>query len=260
MSLVASSVILGGLLSLFIVADQAARGNAGDVFASATDYNLDRVLSEIASSTSAAGSSPSRQAFANTGSENGPDAAGSPNVILVYDRTRNLVSTAYWSIAQGGPGIGTPASMPDYAAHPYPVFLNPVRPPAGAFGSATNMTNADVNRKNFAENWLTGIVALYRRDFDANTGRFRTGILWHAEINMARMSGLYALPKSLNPNEKGGAGGGGLPDSVASAAALNTLINRVNPHLMFAGARVLGVGIQTFNVNAGDPMSWTVTR
>src|SRR5262249_53597487 len=104
-TLIASTVILGGLFGLFTVADQAARGNVSDVFTSAMDYNLDRVLSEIATSTSAGGA-PTRQAIAKTGTYG--DTAPSHNMILVYERTRDIRSTAYWNAAQGGPNGTNP--------------------------------------------------------------------------------------------------------------------------------------------------------
>jgi len=281
-ALVASSVILGGMLGLFQVADAAARSNAGDIFSNASDFNLDAVLSQIAASTSTIGNNPTRVVISNTdgGTGNcqdnatvtvGGTAGPSPCQILVYERCRDLRSTAYWNgTQQNNPPNGNvlPAAIPSYTAHPFPLYENPNSNP---LGSAAGMTNINVNTvdgvSTYSDNWLTGIVALYRRDLDTtdpNNGRFRTGILWNAEIPMSKMTAYgYPNPYSLCP--KLGGGCGTCPASL-DAAGVNSLLTAAggNPHLIFAGTKILGIGIQSFQVisgtTTGGAMSWTVTR
>ena len=270
-SLVASSVVLGGMLGLFTVADSAARSNSSDIFTSAMDYNLDRVLSEVGQSTSA-GNNPTRRMVPRTGLYGDTvvqpwedPADPSSNQILVYDRPKRIISTAYWTRAQGGPPPGfnpIPFQMLTYAQHPFPCFLNPS--PTGLnganYGLPDDMTNIDVNKVDangafrFSEEWLTGIVALSRRDPDPVGRRYRTGILWHIELPMARNQDA-GRPLSFCRNN-GGVGYPGFMDE----NTLNQLLNVDNPHLLFPGARVIGVGIQSFRVDPADPMSWSVRR
>ena len=261
-TLVASSVLLGGFLGLFTVADQAARGNVSDIYAAAADHNLDRVLSDIASMTSSGGA-PTRQAFGKTGAF--PDVVGPPksrNMVLVYERPRDIRSTAYWNFAQGGPAAGVndpPSAVPGFNENPYALFLNPHQvTPAGVFGSPARMTNIDMNQSAlYRNNWVTGIVALNRSDFDGT--KYRKGILWHVEIPMDQTTSVYSLPfETFCPNVSPGTNGFA---TCYSAASINVLLNSVaNPHLLLPGTRVLAVGVQTFEVDAGDPMTWAVTR
>lgn len=266
-SLVASSVILGGLLGLFTVADLAARSNSGDVYSTSMDYNLDRVLTEIATSTSAS-ANPTRIQLNHPGAfgHNAP-IANSPNQFLVYERPRKLVCTSYWTTNQRGPGPANqvPPAMPGYAAHPFPLFLNP----QSTTPVPTDMTNVDLTKVDtsgypFSDNWMTGIIALHRRDpYDSDgdgfVDRFRTGILWQFETAMPRLQD-YGLAGSAAgatfcPNA-------GLPGAApaVSVATINGFLTADNPQLRFAGARILAVGVQTFGINAGEPMTWTVTR
>lgn len=266
MSLVASSVILGGLLGLYSVADTAARSNSSDVYGSSMDYNLDRVLTEIAASTSNSTFNPTRRAFAHPGAfgDNNP-IANSPNQYLVYERPRRILCTSYWTIAQGGPGPANPVppAMPAYGNHPLPLFRNP------GDDSIDFMVNLNLQQANplttpFTDDWLTGIVALHRRDpydsdGDGAVDRFRTGILWQIEMPMPRVAD-YGLATSARgatfcPNS-------GL-NGAAPAVALSTIggfLTADNPHLRFAGARVLAVNVQTFKIDSADPMTWQVTR
>lgn len=251
-SLVAGSVILGGFLALFTTADLAARSNSSDVESSAADYNLDRVLGEIAACTTGLGATPTRLHFPNIGPE--PDAAGNENKVLVYERMRDIRSTAYWSAAQGGPiGANQPPPNTVNPKHPFPLFYHP------GTGVVDQYTNIDVNAGigGYSQNWLTGIVGLYRRDRDPNTGRYRTAILWQAELPMNIMVG-YGLPMSFVQN---GSPGANAAPTCLTIPQVQALADNENPHLMFEGTRVLGVGIQTFDVVANaDQMTWRVTR
>lgn len=261
-SLVASSVILGGLLGLYTVADQAARTNSGDIFTTAMDYNLDRVLSEIGASTSA-GTNPTRRSINRTGSYGHGvtqpwDLTPSPNQILVYDRPRRIVATSYYTPAQGGPVVNPfPAAMISYRTHPFPLVLNPTLrniEPEPYFGKPDGMTNIDIsNSVEFTKDWETGIVALSRRDPDPISGRYRTGILWAVEMPFNRLQALLGA-QSFCPN---GTGSGPYPSYIAD---INARIDVNNPQLLFPGTRILGVGIQSFAIDAGDPMTWRVTR
>lgn len=265
-SLVASSVILGGLLGLYSVADIAARSNTSDVYAASMDYNLDRVLTEVAASTSNSTFNPTRRAFPHPGpfGDNTPNA-NSPNQYLVYERPRRIVCTSYWSSAQGGPGPANliPPAMPGYGNHPLPLFRNP------GDDSTFRMVNldlrqADATNYSFADNWLTGIIALHRRDpYDSDSDgvvdRFRTGILWQIEMPMPRLMDYGLLP---GPNGGTFCPNGGT-NGAAAAVPLPTIggiLTTDNPHLRFAGARILAVGVQTFKIDSSDPMTWQVTR
>lgn len=252
-TLVAGSVILAGFASLFTVADLAARTNVDDVHAVAIDYNLDRVLGEIATATTGVGDFPTRKVYDNAGS-----TPASPSCILVYERPLSIRCTLRWAGLKGPPGtVPRNNTIPGGFRHPFPVFFHTDN------GSAAGMTNVDptVHR----DNWLTGIVALRRGDPDAN-GRFRTGILWHAELTMFAMQQQYGQPLSFVESRSAI----GYPTFLTQAQVI-ALASRPDAHRLFANTRVLGIGIQTFEVNgrprtpSGDarqlePMAWKVSR
>lgn len=265
-ALVSSSVILGGLLGLYAVADQAARTNTSDVYGSSMDYNLDRVLTEIAASTSNSTFNPTRRAFPHGGAfgDNAP-FGNSPNQFLVYERPRRIQCTSYWTIAQGGPGPANPVPplMPSYGNHPLPLFRNPETDAIDAMVNL-NLQQANPVTTPFTDDWMTGIVALHRRDpydsdGDGTNDRFRTGILWHFEAPMPRLFdyGLAVSTRGATFCPNSGVNGN------APAVALATIggfLTTDNPHLRFAGARILAVNVQTFKIDSADPMTWQVTR
>jgi hypothetical protein len=259
-ALVAGSVILGGMASLYMTADLAARSNATDIHGVAVDYNLDRVLAEIATATTAGGTNPTRRAYSNT-----VDSGTLPSAILVYERPRSIRSTVRFTPAQGGPSSAKSLNNVD-PRHPFPVFFDSnvlVNP-------SDRMTNVSPTR--FPDNWVTGIIALHRRDPDNQVPpRFRIGILWHAELTMRQMVTEYGLPQSFVRNAPP-PGSTAYPTAMTEAAVI-AMAAVENPHLIFAGTRVLGVGVQSFEVNGhprsgpdGDPsvvvepMRWQVKR
>lgn len=253
-ALISASVLLAGFASLYTVADLAARDNVQDVHAVAIDYNLDRVLAEIAIATTGVGDFPTRRVYDNTGGP-APSSATEPSCILVYERPLSIRCALRWA---AGPPLEVPRNntIPAGWRHPFPVFFYTEN------GSAEGMTNVDptVHR----DNWSTGIVALQRGDRDTN-GRFRTGILWHAELTMRAM-GQYGLPQSFVESRTGT----GYPTYMSQADVV-TLASRPDAQRVFANTRVLGIGIQTFLVNGRprmattdarllEPMTWKVTR
>jgi hypothetical protein len=258
-TLVAASVILAGFASLFTVADLAARGNVEDVHGVAIDYNLDRVLGEIATATTGVGDFPTRKVYENV-SASSPHTAAQPSCILVYERPISIRCSLRWAGAKGPPGsVPRNNTIPGGFRHPFPVFFFTEN------GSAQGMTNVDPTVH--PENWLTGIVALRRGDPDGN-GRFRTGILWHAEMTM-RAFQLHssAVPQLSLVESRSGAG----YPTYLTMADVQRLAARDDAHRLFAGTRVLGIGIQSFEINgrphtpSGDarllePMTWKVTR
>lgn len=255
-ALISASVLLAGFASLFTVADLAARDNIEDVHAVAIDYNLDRVLAEIATATTGVGDYPTRKVYDNTGGP-APSTPAEPSCILVYERPLSIRSTLRWAGAKGPPGdVPRNNTIPSGFRNPFPVFFYTET------GSADRMTNVDPTVHK--DNWLTGIVALQRGDRDTN-GRYRTGILWHAELTMRAME-QYGLSLSFVESRAGA----GYPSFLTQAQVV-ALASRADAHRVFANTRVLGIGIQTFLVNGRprtattdarllEPMTWKVTR
>jgi prepilin-type N-terminal cleavage/methylation domain-containing protein len=123
-AIVASSVLLAGMASLYTTADLESRFAGSQIAGAWLDHNLDRTMSLIATLTSPA----SRKIVALSGQD-----------ILAYERLASLRSTA-----QNNP------IEPD---HPYPTLFD-------VLGGDTINVNPDT----FPANWLTGVVVLYRAE------------------------------------------------------------------------------------------------